>query len=966
MERLRLKSLLALVIVLATAVAAWAFYSTAGSGTASGTVGNMTAPVVTVPATSTGSHTVSWTAATLSGSPPEASEITYAVQRKLESDTEFVSIGSGGCAPAFDAATLSCTDSVGASGDYVYRVVAEFRSWTAASAAAGPVEVTVGGGDTTAPDVQSIVRAGTSPTNAGSVDFTVTFSENVSGVDVSDFDVAETGVAGASVDSVTGGDDEYTVTVDTGTGDGTLGLDLDDDDSIVDGAANKLGGTGADNGDFTGETYVIDRTAPTVQSITRVVASPTNATSVQFAVTFSEGVSGVEVGDFALVASGVAGASITGVTGSDASYTVTVNTGSGSGSLGLNLVDDDSIADTATNVLGGAGTANGNLTGEVYVIDKAAPAVQSINRSTSSPTNASSVQWAVSFSESVSGVDADDFALATSGVSGASITGVTGSGSSYTVTASTGSGDGSLGLNLADDDSIADTATNKLGGAGTGNGNFTGQTYTTDKTAPTAASIERASGTPTNASSVQWTVTFSESVSGVGSADFAVAASGVSGASITGVTGSGSSYTVTASSGSGSGSLGLNLVDDDSIQDGATNRLGGTGTGNGNFTGEVYAVDRTAPTVVGITRDNTNPTNAASVSWTVEISESVTGLTQSDFLLSQASGVSGASITGFSGSGDTYTITANTGSGSGLVNVTLMDDDSVVDAVGNPLYGPGANNFVSQTYTIDKTGPELETLTMLDENNDGRIDKVEAAFDEALTGSGTTNAGWTTNNRPGGVALGSTVTIAGSTASLAFTGGTAGANSTAVGSFTITLSDTTGNIRDALGNKSSFPAQAPTDGASPVPTALTDTPGANNGRFQAGDTAILTFTENVTNTVTDSDVVLEDPSGNASLSDVWEAPGFLGLDGSSRTSLGGPNYQTSNNGTTEFDSSDLDQPAANQIRLELAACSSGCSGVGTQGSATAVGVIPSTTIKDAANNSAKPNSAAATFSIQLF
>src|SRR5205807_9698771 len=125
----------------------------------------------------------------------------------------------------------------------------------------------------------------------------------------------------------------------------------------------------------------------------------------------------------------------------------------------------------------------------VYTIDKTPPTVSAINRVSSSPTNAASVQFAVTFSESVTGVDATDFALAASGVSGASITGVSGSGSSYTVTVNTGTGDGTLGLNLVDDDSIVDVAGNTLGGTGPGNGNFPGQAYTIDKTAPTVSSI---------------------------------------------------------------------------------------------------------------------------------------------------------------------------------------------------------------------------------------------------------------------------------------------------------------------------------------------------------------------------------------------------------------------------------------------------------------------------------------------
>src|SRR5207302_899213 len=134
-------------------------------------------------------------------------------------------------------------------------------------------------------------------------------------------------------------------------------------------------------------------------------------------------VSGVDLSDFALATTGVSGASKSSKIGRAACREGAVNTGSGDGTVGLNLVDDDSIQDGASNKLGGTGTSgagDGSFTGQVYAIDKTAPIVQSINRHTSSPTNASSVQFGVPFSESVSGVDLSDFALATTGVSGAS------------------------------------------------------------------------------------------------------------------------------------------------------------------------------------------------------------------------------------------------------------------------------------------------------------------------------------------------------------------------------------------------------------------------------------------------------------------------------------------------------------------------------------------------------------------
>jgi len=99
---------------------------------------------------------------------------------------------------------------------------------------------------------------------------------------------------------------------------------------------------------------------------------PTVAASVHFTVTFSEPVTSVDKDDFVLAATGVTGAMITGVSGSDTVYIVTVNTGvagSSDGTLRLDVVDDDSIRDAFDNPLGGLGEGNGNYNlGESYTI----------------------------------------------------------------------------------------------------------------------------------------------------------------------------------------------------------------------------------------------------------------------------------------------------------------------------------------------------------------------------------------------------------------------------------------------------------------------------------------------------------------------------------------------------------------------------------------------------------------------
>jgi len=128
-------------------------------------------------------------------------------------------------------------------------------------------------------------------------------------------------------------------------------------------------------------TLVIDRTPPTVSSINRVDANPTAGPGVNFLVTFSESVTGVASGNFALVTTGsVTGASITSVSGTGATRTVTVSTGTGSGTLGLNLTSATNIKDLAGNAMASTGLP---FVGQTYTIS---PVSSSLYFSTSGNT----------------------------------------------------------------------------------------------------------------------------------------------------------------------------------------------------------------------------------------------------------------------------------------------------------------------------------------------------------------------------------------------------------------------------------------------------------------------------------------------------------------------------------------------------------------------------------------------------
>jgi MSHA biogenesis protein MshQ len=116
------------------------------------------------------------------------------------------------------------------------------------------------------------------------------------------------------------------------------------------------------------------------------------------------------------------------------------------------------------------------------------------------------------------------------------------------------------------------------------------------------------------------------------------------------------------------------------------------------------SVDYTPPlAVISINRANDSPTNgAATVAWTIVFGDNVTGVDATDFALVQSAGMSGATIASVSGSGNTWTVTANVGSGIGNLGLNLIDDDSIVDGGGNRLGGPGASNgnFSGQVYSI--------------------------------------------------------------------------------------------------------------------------------------------------------------------------------------------------------------------------------------------------------------------------
>ncbi|MEA2185176.1 MAG: trimeric autotransporter adhesin [Solirubrobacteraceae bacterium] len=342
--------------------------------------------------------------------------------------------------------------------------------------------------------------------------------------------------------------------------------------------------------------------APPTPTISSSPANPTNATSVTFNYSSSSATGFLCKLD--------ASASFTTCPTAGITY---AGLASGSHTFRVQAVDQNGHASSAASYS--------------WVIDRTAPTFSSIVRADATPTKSNPLRWTVTSSEPVKNVTTSNFTpLVTSNLGGTSptVTAVAPSGSApssiWTVTASTsgttGSNSGSIGLNLTGNATIQDAAGNALGASVP----MTGQQYTFDTTPPTTSgvSIVRNAGSPTNAASVSWTVTFGEAVSGVVAANFSLAASGLSGApTITGLTGSGTTRTITASTGtgtpSGSGALQLKLVRASAISDLAGNAL----IGALPVSGQTYTIDRLAPPVAFTTKPaDPSSVSTSQFSWT--------------------------------------------------------------------------------------------------------------------------------------------------------------------------------------------------------------------------------------------------------------------------------------------------------------------------------------------------------------
>ncbi|QTX19400.1 DUF4347 domain-containing protein [Comamonas aquatica] len=460
--------------------------------------------------------------------------------------------------------------------------------------------------DTTAPSAGNIVRVDANPSNGGSVSFTVTFSEDVSGVDASDFNLLFGGSAAGSISSITAVDGHtYTVVVGGLTGTGSLRLDLKGSGTgIVDIAGNAI------SGGLTGATYSIDRVAPSVTS----VDVPTHGTylagqTLDFTVHLDEAV-------YLNTAGGTPRIEVTLDNGTTAYATYLSGTGSNALVFRLTVangqLDTNGIALGSSLQLNGAtvrdGTGNDanialNGVGDTSQvrIDAVAPVVSSVSVPVDGSYKAGDVlTFTINASEALqTGSLPPRLVLDVGGVSRYA-TYVSGSGSDmlvfqYVVQAGDNDANG-IAVNSLDlrGEQLTDLAGNDLTLTLNGMGSTAGVVI--DTTAPSAGNIVRVDANPSNGGSVSFTVTFSEDVSGVDASDFNLLFGGSAAGSISSITAvDGHTYTVVVGGLTGTGSLRLDLKGSGTgIVDIAGNAI------SGGLTGATYSIDRVAPSVTSV------------------------------------------------------------------------------------------------------------------------------------------------------------------------------------------------------------------------------------------------------------------------------------------------------------------------------------------------------------------------------
>lgn len=499
--------------------------------------------------------------------------------------------------------------------------------------------------------------------------FTLTFDEPVTGLEASDISFLET-ISGLAYE-IQGAGSQYTLLVTGADGPVTLTPVLAAE-AVYDGAGN-----GNLENAYAGRTvqYTPDLRRTVTLNQDAGQADPASGFPIVYQIVFSDEVTGFETGDVVYISgAGSAPDPVYAVSGSGATYTLTVSGASGDGRLAFHIPEDVTIEGNAAS----SSIDNG------VTLDTTPPALV-----IGAPSPLRSWKGPVSFPIAYTGATSISLAPADITLNGAPTAqvAVTGTGAEQRVVTLTNiSGTGSLGIGIA-----AGTAVDGAGNAALASG----PSETVQIETPPLVVITRAAGQAAldNTLPVVFDVVFDKVVTGFTASD--VTQSGSAPGVVFSLSGAGPAYTLSVTGIAGDGTIVPRIAAGVCVDSAGNPNEASTGI---NL---LVVYDATPPTVtINQAAGQSDPAAAPPLIFDILFSETVTGFEVSDILSEgTASGLS-YEVTG---AGAAYTLRVTAITDDGTV-IPVIPAGACQDAAGN---GNTPSTSTDNSVTYDVTPPAV-------------------------------------------------------------------------------------------------------------------------------------------------------------------------------------------------------------------------------------------------------------------